>query len=281
VGLEFAQLFRRLGSNVTVIQRGKQLLPREDPEVAKCMLDILEEDGLTIHLETAAQRASSSSPNSIKLVCSSKDGEISVTGSHLLVATGRIPNSDMLNLKATGVQTNSKGYIISNEKLETTSPNIYVLGDVKGPPAFTHISYDDFRIIQANHITKSGPELTTTNRIVPYVVYTDPQLGHVGLHEHEARIQFPTRHIQTATMPMAYVARALETDESRGMMKAVIDADSGEILGFTCLGIEGGELMSVVQMAMMGKVHYTTLQNAVWSHPALAESLNNVWGFLK
>jgi len=187
----------------------------------------------------------------------------------------------MLNLEIAGVKTDSKGYVVANEKLETTAPGIYALGDVKGPPAFTHISYDDFRIIQGNIINKVTPPLTTTNRIVPYVVYTDPQLGHVGLHEHEARAKFPDRNIKTAKMPMAYVARALETDETRGMMKAVVDGGSGEILGFTCLGIEGGEVMAIVQTAIMGKVGYQTLQNAVWAHPSLAESLNNVWGFLE
>jgi pyruvate/2-oxoglutarate dehydrogenase complex dihydrolipoamide dehydrogenase (E3) component len=228
VGLEFAQLFRRLGSEVTLVQRGKQLLPREDPDVAKCMLDILHEDGLTIHLST-----------------------------------------------------NEKGYIVVNEKLETTAPGVFALGDVKGPPAFTHISYDDFRIIRANHLTHpphTSPA-TTTNRIVPYVVYTDPQLGHVGLHEAEARAL--GLKIKVASMPMSYVARALETDETRGMMKGIVDAETGKILGFTCLGIEGGEVMSLVQMAIMGGLGYEVLRDAVWAHPALAESLNNLWGFLK
>ena len=281
VGLEFAQLFRRLGSAVTVIQRNSQLLPREDQEIAKSVLDILREDGLTVHLEANATSVSSSG-EAISLTCQLKNGkEEIVNGTHLLFAAGRVPNTEMLNLNSAGIKTNSKGYIVANDKLETTAPGVYVLGDAKGPPAFTHISYDDFRIIQANLITKSTPQATTRNRLVPYVVYTDPQLGHVGLHEHEARSQFPGRNIKTARMPMEYVARALETDEARGMMKAVIDGDTGEILGFTCLGVEGGEIMSIVEMAIIGKVGYEKLRDAVWAHPALAESLNNIWGYLK
>jgi pyruvate/2-oxoglutarate dehydrogenase complex dihydrolipoamide dehydrogenase (E3) component len=280
VGLEFAQLFRRLGSEVTIIQRAKQLLPREEADVAECMLNILQEDGLTVHLNTSTTHIAQS--KTIDLTVRSKDGtEQTVSGTHLLMAAGRVPNSDMLNLKAAGITTNAKGYIITNDKLETTAPGIYALGDVKGPPAFTHISYDDFRIIRSNLIEKSATVSAITNRIVPYVVYTDPQLGHVGLHEAEARAAFPDRKIAVASMPMSYVARALETDESRGMMKAVVDKETGEILGFTCLGLEGGEVMAVVQMAIMGKVRYQVLQDAVWAHPSLAESLNNLWGFLK
>jgi pyruvate/2-oxoglutarate dehydrogenase complex dihydrolipoamide dehydrogenase (E3) component len=282
VGVEFAQLFRRLGAEVTIVQRGKQLLPREDKEVADTLLEILKEDGLTIHLESTAFSISPSSTRSFNLKIQTKGGEKAVSGTHILFAAGRIPNTEALNLSAAGITTNSRGYIVSNDFLETSAPSIYVLGDVKGPPAFTHISYDDFRIIRANVLSLSAnsTKLSTKDRLVPYVVYTDPQLGHIGLHEHEARVKFPERKIKTAKMPMSYVARALETDESRGMMKAVIDSETGHILGFTCLGIEGGEVMSIVQMAMMGGVSYEKLRDAVWAHPALAESLNNIWGFL-
>jgi pyruvate/2-oxoglutarate dehydrogenase complex dihydrolipoamide dehydrogenase (E3) component len=287
VGLEFAQLFRRLGSQVTIIQRGKQLLPREDPDIADAILKILEEDGISIKLNSSA---TSLSPNAkgVSLTYKSTE-EATVSGSHILFAAGRKPNTDMMNLPAAGIKTNAKGYIITNDELATSAAGIYALGDVKGPPAFTHISYDDFRIVQ-NNILKpslSGFDASTftalsiKDRLLPYVVYTDPQLGHVGLHEAEARAKFPDRKIKTAKMPMEYVARALETDESRGMMKATIDAESGQILGFTCLGIEGGEVMSMVQIAMMGGVGYERLQKAVFAHPALAESLNNLWGFLE
>lgn len=299
VGLEFAQLFRRLGSEVTVIQRGKQLLAREDADIAKCMLEILEQDGLTILLDTTVQQIRYSNDAFDVIYQAKFEGkEISslVQGSHVLVATGRIPNTEDLKLPAAGIKTDRRGYIDVNDRLETSVPGIYAMGDVKGPPAFTHISYDDFRIIRHNLNLSSSSSpggvkakvLTTTSRLVPYVVYTDPQLGHVGLHERGARslylnppLGIKRRKLGVATMPMSYVARALETDESRGMMKATVDMETGEVLGFTCLGVEGGEVMAVVQTAMMGGLRWWDLENAVWAHPSLAESLNNLWGLLK
>jgi pyruvate/2-oxoglutarate dehydrogenase complex dihydrolipoamide dehydrogenase (E3) component len=287
VGVEFAQLFRRLGSKVTILQRGDQLLPREDPEIASSLLEIFKEEGLEVLLKSTALSISPSIHGFDIHIHSASSKETSISGSHVLFAAGRIPNTDSLNLPVAGIKTNSKNYIVANEFLETSTPNIYVLGDVKGPPAFTHISYDDFRIIQHNLLPSSSSQslkrLSTSARanLIPYVVYTDPQLGHIGLHEHEARSKYTDQLIKVAKMPMNYVARALETDESRGMMKAVINADSGLILGFTCLGIEGGEIMSVVQMAMTGGVRWEVLRDAVWAHPSLAESLNNLWGFLE
>jgi pyruvate/2-oxoglutarate dehydrogenase complex dihydrolipoamide dehydrogenase (E3) component len=286
VGLEFAQLMRRLGAEVTVSQRGKQLLPREDADVAEEMRKILVGEGLRVELESEAVEVESAEDGAIEIqVRNNGTGSISVlTATHILYAAGRIPNTNTLNLSAAGIKTNSKGYIESNEFLETTAKDVFVMGDVKGPPAFTHISYDDFRILKHNLTPTPKPLMerkSITNRLIPYVVYTDPQLGHIGLHHHEALKIYPERNIKTASMPMSYVARALETDETRGMMKAVIDGDSGEILGFTSLGIEGGEVMSVVQMAMVGGQSYEVLRDAVWAHPSLAESLNNLWGFLK
>jgi pyruvate/2-oxoglutarate dehydrogenase complex dihydrolipoamide dehydrogenase (E3) component len=285
VGVEFAQLFRRLGAEVTVLQRAKQLLGREDKEVADCLKDILVEDGLTILLESEALSIISTDSGSFDLAIKTKDKEEVLHGTHILFAAGRIPNTESMNLEAAGIKTNKRGYIEGNEFLETSAKDVYVLGDVKGPPAFTHISYDDFRIIKNNILDSptASTKLSTTNRLVPYVVYTDPQLGHIGLHEHEARAMYPDnpKRVKIAKMPMSYVARALETDESRGMMKAVVDGDTGMILGFTCLGIEGGEIMAVVQMAIMGNVGWERLRDAVWAHPSLAESLNNLWGFLE
>ena len=200
-----------------------------------------------------------------------------------MLATGRVPNTDTLNLSAAGVETDSRGHIKVNPKLQTNVPHIYALGDVHGGPAFTHTSYDDFRVIRSTFISplQSSTPHTTTDRQVPYVMYIDPQMGHIGLHENEARKAHPGALIQTASMPMAYVARALETNETRGLMKAVVDGDTEQILGFTCLGMEGGEIMSIVQTAMMGKLSYKVLQDAIYAHPSLAESLNNLWGFLK
>ncbi|OZA63455.1 MAG: hypothetical protein B7X78_05615 [Sphingomonadales bacterium 39-62-4] len=217
---------------------------------------------------------------SVSTTGSGPDAEL--RGSHVLFAAGRVPNTDRLNLPAAGIETTARGHVTVDAQLRTTNARVWALGDVKGPPAFTHVSYDDFRLLRANLLEKAATPLTAAGRILPYVVYTDPQLGHVGLHEHEARRDLaPGRTIQVASMPMSYVARALETDETRGLMRAVVDADSQQILGFTCLGLEGGEIMSVVQMAMVGRVKWTALRDAVWAHPSLAESLNNLWGFLK
>ncbi|PWI67010.1 hypothetical protein PCL_04516 [Purpureocillium lilacinum] len=285
IGLEFGQLFRRLGAEVTILQRGKQLLPREDPEVAEAMLKIVQEDGIKVLLNTSptAVRAGAGDRTAAVSVSTTGSGpDAELRGSHVLFAAGRVPNTDRLNLPAAGIETTARGHVTVDAQLRTTNARVWALGDVKGPPAFTHVSYDDFRLLRANLLEKAATPLTAAGRILPYVVYTDPQLGHVGLHEHEARRDLaPGRTIQVASMPMSYVARALETDETRGLMRAVVDADSQQILGFTCLGLEGGEIMSVVQMAMVGRVKWTALRDAVWAHPSLAESLNNLWGFLK
>ncbi|ORX39031.1 mercuric reductase [Kockovaella imperatae] len=288
IGIEFGQLFRRLGSAVSVIQRGRQLFPREDREVAEAVKNILEEDGLAVYLQTAVQSISPGPEGcGATVLYKTESGDVeSLNASHVLIATGRRPNTDELNLEAASVKLDSKGYIKVNDLLETSQSHIWALGDVKGPPAFTHVSYDDYRILKANLIDHKGDpsqhrSIKDRDLIAPYVAYMDPQLAHVGLHEHEARERFPDHTIKTATMPMSYVARALETDETRGLMKAVVDMDTDRILGFTCLGLEGGEIMSVVQMAMMGGTKWTVLQDAVWAHPTLAESLNNLWGFLK
>ncbi|HEU4784245.1 MAG TPA: mercuric reductase [Ktedonobacterales bacterium] len=272
VGLEFAQMFRRFGSQVTIIQRGRQLLGREDADVAEAVAEILAEDGIEILLNSTPTSATSAG-ESVTLHVKTPDGERDLTGSHVLAAAGRVPNTDALNLVAAGVATNERGYIQVNERLETSAPGIYALGDVKGPPAFTHISYDDFRIIRTNLL--EGGDTTTTDRLVPYTVFIDPQLGRVGLGEEEARQQ--GRNIKVAKMPMSWVARADEVDETRGFMKAVVDAGTRQILGCAILGIEGGELMAMVEIAMMGHLPYTVLRDAIFAHPTLAESLNNLF----
>jgi pyruvate/2-oxoglutarate dehydrogenase complex dihydrolipoamide dehydrogenase (E3) component len=273
IGLEFGQLFRRFGSQVTVIQRGAGLLAREDPDVAEEVAKIMREDGLEVLLETKPVSVEQSSTGTISLMVQTKMGERILKGSHLLMAAGRVPNTDLLNLDAAGVQTDKRGFIQVNELLETNVPGIYGLGDVKGGPAFTHISYDDFRIIRTNLLEKGNA--TIHDRLVPYTVFIDPQLGRIGLSETEARMQ--GRNFKIAKMPMNYVARALELDESRGFMKAVVDADTGQILGAAVLGIEGGEIMAILEVAMMGKVPYTVLRDGVFAHPTLAESLNNLF----
>ena len=272
IGLEFGQLFRRFGSRVTIIQSANQLLTGEDPDVADEVKNILHQDGIEIVLNAKATRVDQSS-GEILLQIQSSGNSKTLAGSHLLVATGRVPNSDTLNLRAAGIRTDEHGFIEVNDRLETTAEGIYALGDIKGGPAFTHISYDDFRIIRANLIEKKSA--STKERQVPYCLFIDPQLGRVGLTESEARAQ--GRKIHVAKLPMTSVARALEVDETRGFMKAIVDADSNQILGAAVLGIEGGEIMSVLETAMMGKLPYTALRDATYAHPTLSESLNNLF----
>jgi pyruvate/2-oxoglutarate dehydrogenase complex dihydrolipoamide dehydrogenase (E3) component len=272
IGLEFGQLFRRFGSRVTIIQSANQLLKKEDPDVADEVKQILHQDGIEIVLNAKATRVDQSS-GEILLQIQSRGNSKTLAGSHLLVATGRVPNSDTLNLRAVGVRTDEHGFIEVNDRLETTAEGIYALGDIKGGPAFTHISYDDFRIIRTNLIEKKSA--STKGRQVPYCLFIDPQLGRVGLTESEARAQ--GRKIHVAKLPMTSVARALEVDETRGFMKAIVDADSNQILGAAVLGIEGGEIMSVLETAMMGKLPYTAVRDATYAHPTLSESLNNLF----
>jgi len=272
IGLEFGQMFRRFGSRVTIVQSAKQLLAREDSDVAEEVAKILGEDGVEVLLNAKAQRAQAAN-GGIQLDVLIGPQPRAIQASHLLAAIGRTPNSDTLNLPAAGVETDAKGFIRTNNRLETNIPGVYALGDIKGGPAFTHISYDDFRIIRANLIEKKN--VTIDGRLVPYTCFIDPQLGHVGLGEEEARGQ--GRNIRIAKMPMSHVARALETDESRGFMKAVVDADTDQILGATVLGIEGGEVMAVFEVAIMGNLPYTALRDGIFAHPTLAEGLNNLF----
>ncbi|MCG3121438.1 MAG: putative pyridine nucleotide-disulfide oxidoreductase RclA [bacterium] len=277
IGLEFGQMFRRFGSQVSIVQRGKQLLAREDGDVAEEVAQIMRADGINILLETTALRVEKIGADKIKLTVRTAAGEQTLLGTHLLVAAGRVPNTERLNLGAAGIALNQRGFIKVNDRLETNVPGIYALGDVKGGPAFTHISYDDYRVIRTNLLAKG--QATINNRLVPNTVFIDPQLGRVGLTETEARAQ--GRNIRIAKIPMTWVARALEVDESRGFMKAIVDADTQQILGCAVLGIEGGELMSMLQIAMMGKVPYPVLQDAIFAHPTLAEGLNTLFTALE
>jgi pyruvate/2-oxoglutarate dehydrogenase complex dihydrolipoamide dehydrogenase (E3) component len=272
IGLEFGQLFRRFGGRVTIIQSAGQLLTGEDADIAEEVAKILRRDGVEILLKAKATRVRQSD-GSIQLEVQQQGNLTTLAGSHLLVATGRLPNSDTLNLAAAGIQVNDRGFIQVNDRLETTADGVYALGDIKGGPAFTHISYDDFRIIRANLLEKKPASVA--NRLVPYTLFIDPQLGRVGLTETEARAQ--NRNIRVAKLPMTSVARALEVDETRGSMKAIVDAETNLILGAAILGIEGGEVMSAIEIAMIGKLPYTALRDGVFAHPTLAESLNSLF----
>jgi len=275
IGLEFGQMFRRFGSRVTIVQRGRQLLPLEDADVSEAVLGILREDGVEVLLEAEAVRAEVSG-GGVRLTIRTQAGERILDGSHVLRAAGRVPNTDRLGLETAGIAMDAKGFVVVDQMLETSVPGVYALGDVKGGPAFTHISYDDFRVIRTNLL--QGGRACITDRLVPYAVFIDPQLGRIGLSEREARKQ--GRTVRVARMPMNNVARALELDEARGFMKALVDPTSGQILGAAVLGIEGGELMAALQLAMMGRIPYDRLRDAVFAHPTLAESLNNLFSSL-
>ena len=272
VGLEFGQMFRRFGSRITVVHRGAQLLKAEDSDVTEEIAAILKQDGIEVLLSAKGERVAKSD-GKISLGVRVGQALQTIEGSHLLVAIGRVPNTEKLNLAAAGIDVEERGFIKVNEKLETNVPGVYAMGDVNGGPAFTHISYDDFRILRTNLLENGSA--TTKGRLVPYTVFIDPQLGRVGLTEAEARAQ--GKKIRVAKMPMNRVARALEVDEPRGFMKVVVDAENDQILGAAILGLEGGELMAMVEIAMMGKLPYTVVREAVFAHPTLAESFNNLF----
>ena len=272
VGLEFAQMFQRFGSHVTVIQRDNQLLPTEDTDVVDEITKFLREDGMEVLLNASAESVTSSG-KAITLTVKQDGATKTIEGTHLLIATGRHPNTADLNLPAAGITTDKHGFIPVNDKLETTVPGIYAIGDVKGGPAFTHISYDDFRIHRDNLL--EGGNASIANRVFPYCVFLDPQLGRIGLSEKEAAQQ--GKKVRIARIPMTSVARAVETDRSRGFMKALVDPETDQILGAAILAEEGGELMAMIQIAMMGKLKYTALREADLAHPTLAESLNTLF----
>jgi pyruvate/2-oxoglutarate dehydrogenase complex dihydrolipoamide dehydrogenase (E3) component len=272
VGLEFGQMFRRFGSDVTIVQHGKQLLGREDPDVAAEVYKVLNADGIEILLETEAVGVHAG-PAGVGLDLRGPAGERTIAGSHLLLAIGRVPNSDKLNLAAAGVKVDTRGFITVDDRLQTNVAGIYALGDVKGGPAFTHISYDDYRIIRNNLLR--GGQSSTKDRLVPYTVFIDPQLGRIGLTEQEARAQ--GRAIRIAKIPTSWVARAVETAEPGGFIKAVVDAKTGQILGAAVLAVDGGEIMSMLQIAMMGKLPCTALEDGIFAHPTFAEGLNTLF----
>ncbi len=272
VGLEFAQMLRRFGSRVTIIQNGKQLLAGEDSDIADEVTAILRQDGVEILLEAKTETVSTTEKG-ICLSVKVKSESTELAGTHLLVAAGRRPNTERLNLAAAGIATDDRGYVRVNDKLETSAPGVYAVGDVNGGPAFTHVSYDDFRVLQTNLL--EGGNRSIAGRLFPYCVFIDPQLGRIGMSENEAKKQ--GRKVRVARLPMTSVARAHETGRTRGFMKALVDAKTEEILGAAVLGAEGGEVMSIIQVAMMGKLKYTALQSAIFAHPLFAESLNNLF----
>ncbi len=273
IGLEFGQMFRRFGSRVTIIHRGRQLLNREDADIAEEVLKIIEQDGIEVLLNSSIEKVLSVSGDKIEVVCRSTEGESKIKGDRLLLATGRSPNTGDLNLNAAGIEVDDRGYIKVDDQLKTTASQVYAIGDVKGGPAFTHISYDDYRVLRTNLL--DGGNATISGRQVPYTVFIDPQLGRVGLSEKQAK-EKGIRY-RVAKMPMSYVARAIEMNETRGVMKVLVEQNSDKILGCAILGIDGGEIMAILQVAMMGDIPYTKLRDGIFAHPTLAESMNNLF----
>jgi pyruvate/2-oxoglutarate dehydrogenase complex dihydrolipoamide dehydrogenase (E3) component len=268
VGLEFAQAYRRFGSRVTVIQRSPQLLGAEDPDVTEAIGGLFADEGIEVLLAAEALQVEGLSGEGVRLRVGTPQGERFLEGSDILVATGRTPNTAAIGLDTLGVRIDERGYVQVNDRLETSAPSVWAIGECAGSPQFTHVSEDDFRIIRDN---LAGGNRTTHGRLVPYCLYTDPPLARVGLSESEARAQKVS--VRVAGAPMAAVLRTWTTGESRGFMKALIDARSDRILGFTMFGPEAGEVMAVVQTAMLAGLPYTSLRDAILAHPTMAEGL--------
>ncbi len=273
VGLEFAQAYARFGSRVTVLERGPQMLPREDKDVAEALLDFLRLDGIDVRLNVEVKQVEGTSGGSVRMTLANSTGTSILEGSDILVAVGRIPNTQNVGLEKTGVSVDSRGYIKVNERLETTAPGIWALGECAGSPQFTHVSEDDFRIVQTN---LHGGSRNTRDRLIPFCLFTDPEIARVGLNENEAVAE--GRPYRVAKLPMQAVLRACTLSETRGFMKALVSHNSDEILGFTAVGPHAGEVLAVVQTAMMGKLPYTVLRDAVFTHPTMAEGLGPLFG---
>lgn len=266
VGLEFGQMFRRFGSEVTVIQSNPRILPREDEDVTSELQRCLEAEGIRFVLGSRAKQIRGDA-DAISVQTEGQNGSEILQGSHLLVATGRTPQTKDLQLEKTGVETDARGFIRVNDRLEASAPGIWAIGDVTGGPAFTHISYNDFQIIYGN--VYEGQNLSTSKRIVPYAVYTDPTLGRVGLTEKDARAE--GKKLKIGRVDMSRVPRAAERAETSGFMKLVVDAESDLILGASILSVEGGELVQILSTLMLAQKPYTLLKGAIYIHPTLAE----------
>jgi pyruvate/2-oxoglutarate dehydrogenase complex dihydrolipoamide dehydrogenase (E3) component len=273
IGLEFGQMFRRFGSKVTILEKSARIVAHEDEDISAEMVKILEAEQISIRTNAKATKFKQKAGGKITVTVSANGEEKKVRCSHVLVAVGRTPQTETLNLQVAGIDTDEKGNIKVNDKLETSAAGIYALGDVKGGPAFTHISYNDYTIVYRNLIEKRN--LNINDRLVPYCMFTDPQLGRVGISETEAKEQ--GLNYKVAKLPMAHVARAIETGDTRGFMKAIVDAKTKKILGVAVLGPEGGEVMTVLQMAMEGGITYDRIRYGIFAHPLYSESLNNLF----
>ncbi|MCQ3973751.1 MAG: FAD-containing oxidoreductase [Anaerolineae bacterium] len=268
LGLEFGQMFRRFGSQVTVVELMDQLVPREDEDVAEALQQALEVEGMRFHLGATASRVTKTARGlELTITYRQDDRTETLTGSHLLVSIGQVPNTDTLGLEAARIETDKGGWIKVNHKLETNVPGVWAIGDVKGGPAFTHIAYDDHLVIYDNLI--NGKNRSIAGRLVPYALFTDPELGRVGLTEKEA--QAAGYKLKVGKISMSWVARAIERDETAGLMKIVVNAANDRILGAAILGSEGGELVQILMALMMADAPYTLFEKSIYIHPTLAE----------
>ncbi len=271
VGLELSQAIRRFGSRVTVVETGPQLAGREDADVGAALLELFVDEGIEVLLGTEVRRVEGRTGDRVRINVKDKRGERTIEGTDLLVATGRKANTDGIGLEKTGVELDEHGYIRVNERLETTSANIWAMGDCAGSPQFTHVAFDDFRVVYAN---LNGGNRTTRNRLIPFCMFTDPELARVGRNEVEARrdrIEY-----RLAKLAMAEVLRTRTISEPRGFMKMLIGKRSDEIIGFSAFGFEASELMVAVQTAMAGHLPYTILRDAIFTHPTMSEGLNEL-----
>lgn len=269
VGLEFSQAMRRFGAQVTVVEQGPQLAPQEDPDVAEALLQLFRDEGIEVSLNTKALGIEGTPEGGVRLFTQGPDGEQTVEGSDILLATGRTPNTRGINLEKTDVEVDDRGYITVNERLETTASDTWALGDCAGPPFFTHKSFDDYRIVRDNLLSDGAR--TTRDRLIPYCLFTDPSLARVGINENEAGAGGIGYRL--AKIPVGAVLRTRTLSETRGFLKALIDTNSDRILGFTAFGPDAGELMSVVQVAMLAGMPYTGLRDGILTHPTMAEGL--------
>jgi pyruvate/2-oxoglutarate dehydrogenase complex dihydrolipoamide dehydrogenase (E3) component len=272
VGTEMAQAMVRFGSKVTMIDRGRRLMSREDPDVCDGLRSVLAEEGIDILLDARVKRVAGKSGDSVSVVVEQDGMEKLLKGSHILVATGRNPNTEGLGLELTGVELTERGYIKVNERLQTTAPGVWAIGEVAGSPQFTHISIDDFRVVHAN---LTGSSRVTTGRQVPYCLFTDPELARIGLSETEAEAQGIAYRL--FKVPMEANLRAHTLSETRGFVKALVEVDSDRILGFTAFGVGAGEIMSAVQIAIIAGLPYTGLRDAILAHPTLVEGLESLF----
>ena len=271
VGLELAQAYRRFGSRVTVVEPGAQPMSREDPDVAAEIQRILTDEGIQFLSEAEARNVHGRSGDSVRVTVRTPSGEQDIEGSDILVAAGRIPNTQDIGLDKAGVALDARGYVRVNDRLETTAPDVWAMGDCAGSPQFTHVAGDDFRIVRDN---LAGGKRSTRDRLVPYCMFTDPQLAHVGLSERDA--QREDIAVRVAKLPMSSVLRTEATDETQGFMKAIVARDDDRILGFTMIGAEAGEVMAAVQTAILAKLPYQALRDAILAHPTMAEGLGSL-----